>query len=361
MSEISDISINSYLQEEGKYEDGIQKEKKYELQKIISVLELEEKRFFIYLTDSSYDNSRIMRECEIYYDFVKKYKPLNIIEQYIIQDEFQVINIIKKYMFLYGYEYVRGGPYLEETLTSEQYKVIDLEMEYFENDDIHGYSFEEVLSYEYREYNSVEEIDQEISKINNIYNKYLFEKTRLFNIRSSFKKYNDLNTVSIEKMNSNDMLWLYEICEINYNRLKNSTEIMKKYNKNNPNAYYLCNYRNIIKNIKILNILSKTTDFFPNYSLQIEEYKIYLKYPEFLFDTYIYDNKIGNSLETISKFCNFIKGMIDTVQNRIDEYKFDLLTYTKDIEWKTPRILYILEKKKQDIQESLINNKGCTI
>jgi len=295
-----------------------------------------------------------MRECEIYYDFVKKYKPIDIIEQYNNKDELQVINIIKIYMFFYGYEYIRGGPYFEEILTSEQYKIIDLEMEYIDNSDIHNYSFEEVLSYEYCDYKSIEEIEREISKINNNYDKYLFEKNRLINIKSLFENYNN---ISIEKFNSNDLLWLYDICEINYNKIKQ----INKYIDNNFDSIYIQKYRNIIKVIKQINFLSKTTDFFPNYSLQIQEYNIYLKYPEFLFDSYIYKNKISDSLETLLKFCNLIKGMVDTLQNRIEEYKFDLSTYTRDIEWKTPRILYILENKKKDIPENLINNEGYTI
>ena len=36
--------------------------------------------------------------------------------------------------------------------------------------------------------------------------------------------------------------------------------------------------------------------------------------------------------------------MTNVIINRMDERKFDVSTWGQDIEWKTPRILYVLDK-----------------
>jgi hypothetical protein len=97
------------------------------------------------------------------------------------------------------------------------------------------------------------------------------------------------------------------------------------------------------------------TDFFKNFSKEITEHSIYLKHPEFMFDQFIYHN-LDRSSNELEPFCLFLKTILYVAINRIDEYKHDLLTYSYNIEWITPRILYVLEKKKENFIETILSD-----
>jgi hypothetical protein len=87
----------------------------------------------------------------------------------------------------------------------------------------------------------------------------------------------------------------------------------------------------------------------------MNENNIYLKYPQFLFDQFFYHSSTykipSKSLDSVIEICLILKKMIITAQNRIDEYRYDMNSYDKWIEWTYTRTIYILEKKRDEYDD----------
>lgn len=307
--------------------------------KILSVIELQNKYYFIFVS-SEKPSYKIMEDCEFYYDFAKINKPIKIIEQIKINDDFIIDLTVKTYMYFYGYNYVRGGSYSEEILSKSQENTIEKELDFIENvENIdRDYLMKQIQRYN-KNYISIEEIDKTILEIRENFQKYEFDK----------RKYDELFPHPFKDILKHiipeDFDWLYDICILNI-RSSDSTFSITSHDK-----IYIQKYKILLNIINYLNFLSINTEFFIKYSRELEEYSIYLKYPQFIFDDFIYHNttKSSNKLEP---FCLFLKTLLYVAINRIDEYKYDMLTYEYNIEWTTPRILYILEKKKTDFNLS---------
>ena len=93
-----------------------------------------------------------------------------------------------------------------------------------------------------------------------------------------------------------------------------------------------------------------TYSLFEKHSIQKT---IELKYPQFVFDKYIYDRPTLKTIPSISKVCEICKTyqfMWDLVHNMSTELEYDVSSYGKGFLWKVPRILYILEKKKVEME-----------
>jgi hypothetical protein len=299
----------------------------------IYIIKLEQYRYFIYESNSIYTN-KILFECELYHDFPKQYKPISIVEKYEFKNISSVDSLVKDYMLMYGIEYVRGGSYSDTELSESQFELISKELDYIENGPKYDYSFEEVLKYQYRPYQSIAEIDEIASNIKSKYDKYIFEKERhatLFPKQFSVT----INSIKIE-----DIDWLFESCTISDKDFREKINIEK--------------YKQILRGIKHVYYLSKHTEFFERHESKIKEYDIYLKYPEFVFDQFLLDKYPRISLDKVYSFYLLLKTLIAIAKNRIEEYIFDICSYDRSIQWKTTRILYILEKKRREFNTDIV-------
>ena len=320
--------------------------------KMIYVLELENRNYFIYVSEKLSDY-KILINCEIYYDFTKKFKPLRIIERIPLTDEFQIDTIVKTYMNLYGYAYVRGGSYSNDPLTPNQESIIQQELDYIEDGEKYEYCFSQILEYQNRYYDSIEEIDSLISKTTTNYTNYLKDKSRYDQLFP--KEYK----TTVNNIIPEDIDWLYDICVLlRDNGLDSRKNIVKK-KTTDFSSIYIQKYQSLIEVFKHIYFLLETTNFFDNLSLnnseEFGEIKLYLKYPQFLFDQFFYHSATyeitAKSLDTVSQICLILKTMIIISHNRIDEYRYDMNTYDRWIEWTYPREIYILEKKRREFNE----------
>lgn len=97
----------------------------------IYVLELEDKRFFVHSIlsnnglyprqQSQFDSissniNEVLRTCSSLYDYVNKYRPIQIVETIYSADPLQIDRFVLSYMIKYGIENVRGGSYSELVL-----------------------------------------------------------------------------------------------------------------------------------------------------------------------------------------------------------------------------------------------------
>ena len=123
-----------------------------------------------------------------------------------------------------------------------------------------------------------------------------------------------------------------------------------EYCENKEVNTYLFSIINKEQRIRYLQIIEKIKQIYHLFSCltgKISEYPAYIKYPEFLLDDFFYHlrNVSSNvSIENLENFCYVYEYFTNTIINRMDEYQFDINTWENDMEWKTPRILYLLDK-----------------
>lgn len=309
---------------------------------VIYILKLQQNKYFIHFGDMKKDK-QIMIECEIYYDYVKKYKPLSVMEILLLTNFLDIDKTVKKYMSIYGYDNVRGGSYIDEILPKHLEKTLNHEFRLVEREHLEWVNqFKEIIEkYQDKKYESLEEIDREIDGINQENIQYTFEKQK-------FEKY-AFFLVNNEKLSMKDfvpeqMTWLYECCLLNFN---NDNPIVMF---NHLQLNYFQKYRNLLIFLKQLNQIFQENELFSKFGI---EKHIYLKYPEFLFDGFIY-NTHSKDIHSILKITKTYEFMGNILCNILMEQEFDVLSYGIGYEWKFPRILYILEKKRQNFGKKLI-------
>lgn len=288
---------------------------------------------------------QIMSECEIYYDYVKKYKPLSIIETIPFMDHFDIDKTVKHYMYYNGYDNVRGGSYINEVLPDYLEKTLNHEFKIVDTETLEcEYLLKEILEkYEYKNYKNIEEISNEIDEINQEFIKYTFEKEKMERIKfflvDGIKK-------NMKDFFPEDMDWLYEICLLTSE--SNIRQINHKKIGDILNSNYVTKYKTMLVYLKQLYAIFLNNDLFSKFGIKNS---VYLKNPEFLFDGFIYDipSKDNSSLSNI---CKTFLLMGNIVYNMIIEEEYDVMSYSIGYEWKVSRILYILEKKREKFGKS---------
>jgi hypothetical protein len=322
------------------------------MHKYIYVIRLEHGKRFIYCSEDKLQ-TQIFSECAIYYDYVKKYKPLDLEDKIPMMNYIDLDTHVKWYMHLYGISNVRGGSYFEDQLPEYLEKAVKYEFNWIEQTTLeHAKPFLEILEkYEYRKFNSIEEIDFEISKINEECKKYKFEKERLKRM-IFFTENETIHDITSDSFN--DMLWLYQLCCLR--TFQYESKILQRdncqYIDKNLKSIEVKKYRKIRA---CLNHLFRVFDEFDLFSKHSVEKTVELKYPQFVFDTFIFHSPLINKLDDVNELCNKFKLMREVVCNIITEYEFDISNYGSSFEWQAPRILYILEKKKAEREREKMN------
>lgn len=296
---------------------------------IYSIL-LEDNYYFIHHTEKkSYD--QVLLEFEIYYDYVKKHKPIRILNAIPEKDELHLDSIVKEYMYMYGYAYVRGGSYSNIDLSINEESFILRELtEKVRNDSIrYSISYNHLLkNYINREWKSLEEIEMECNKLKKEYDQYQQEKIR----RDDLQSYSKKKTITICTIDEIEKL--HDFCKI---RGKDYTQVTKE---------YLDLYEKVLPKLK--HIIEKYMELCES---PCEKYAKYTnKFPHFFMDPFFYRYSFSPSpsvLTDISEIDLFFEAILyftNWIICRIQEYSFDITTYTYDIEWLYPRIFYVLEK-----------------
>jgi|UniRef100_A0A6C0J3L3 hypothetical protein len=280
------------------------------------VIKLESDKYLLHCSNIyKNEKAKIILECELQYNYLKKYKPIDILESTTIHQNSEIDFYVKKFMHYYGIDNVRGGCYIEENMNNNTknqiIKEFEITLEEYEiqNNEIHN------ILMEYKDIDnwSLNGIQEEVSKIKTIKQKYNYEKSMLHKL-----KYGNTN-IEINRTFLPDLQWI----NIQISKIASNIEIDDKIKKT---------YMEIVNKMKVLyKIFINYTDIDDTYNP-----KIHLYQPSTILDNVFYHNKNINNWENeyskIAKLMNYYEYIYYCVINRIDEYTFDVKTYPSNIE-----------------------------
>jgi len=296
---------------------------------MIVVFCLQREKFFIYsCSQKNKSDSQLLLEAEIYYDYLKKYKPISIIKRYENHDSLDIDKYVKQYMIEYGVDYVRGGSYSEELLSDSQLNTLLCE-------------FDTVST----------SIDPRESIVNDLIQTYankkmtkeevIVERETLKNTLEQFQKEkSELESIQIDGSQIiSDIQWITFACsqikEI-YDTKKSDTFLSKLVTKE-----FIERYKKVLLNLKTVFAICKKYE----YSNKIDD--VYVKYPRFLLDDFFYHLHrihVNSYMSDVMVLCNSYEHMTNIVINKMDEKAFDVSSWGDDVEWKIKRTLYLLDK-----------------
>ena len=296
------------------------------LEKYIYTFELSHAKKFLYSSFPK-EESKLITEATLYYDYLKIYPIRQIIDKKIQRTGFDIDIITKDYMYYYGINNVRGGSYSNVIFTKSQEEVLHEEFNTFENADQKPKEyFITLLLEDYKDrLNTKEEVQKEIARITKQREQYNIDKERL----DKFKIFSP---------------WIYTFGDhMIHLRLQCSLYDIKCDSSNcHKDVYYdSVRYKELLKKIKI--VYSFITENFP----EIVEKKdagdlVYCKYPEFIFDKFMYKHEGVGSLDSVNKICDLFIYFGDFLLNRMNEYEFDILSYGFEDDWTFSRRLHYL-------------------
>jgi len=322
----------------------------------IYVIQLEENRIFIH---HAYETKpdKLFLEFEIYYDYLKLYKPLHIIETILEKDDLQLDYIVKTYMYMHGYAYVRGGSYSDVELCKNTQFFIEKELTESVREYPNKYtpSYAHIMqTYVMRKWENVEEINDEHALLKTQFRQYLQEKLALDAVEtyatpSSKKRGFVNNDVRINEYTLVEIQTLYDYCKAN-----NSSDIYKMRKL----------YLNILPKIKhIIKIYMQKCEFPSTNPLYV---KYMFPHPQFFLDSFFYQYSFSppcpKDREAVDEVFGAILYFTNWVICHIQDLRFNLISYPYNIEWLYPRIFHILDKiKKNEIYTTIEESPSTQI
>jgi hypothetical protein len=270
-------------------------------------------------------------EISLYYDFVKKYPPIRIIETLYDQTMVSVDITVKKYMLFFENLIVRGGTYYMEVLPDHLKASLKEELAFLSNIDLPNIDFIENLVL------LKDRTPEEHAKLRVIFSDILAQYRKERGIRDDLQSYRiggetyfmDENVLSLIQEVKQEIVGLgtkgerieHEIVEVYPTFLiflRRLREIVLQYN-------YDVALRLDISPIEM----------------------VYIKNPEFILDDFFYGS-LGPAITEkrvllAVKICEYYEAICNKVLNMIEESVFDVGLYEADFEWKYERAIYYMD------------------
>lgn len=303
------------------------------------VVKLENNKYFIFRRDKEDDYEQISVEIQLLYDFVRKYKPVEIIEVVEIEDELDIDKHVKNYMLFYGIENVRGGTYVDEILPEYLVKTLRSEFTIFnlDNDsnavtdpnavtdtsavtDPNAQTNTNAVSEIIEKYGNMTLDERKLEK-NSLVKEYEFyaETKRLYNEYKFSPLNTTTNATTIGPPTLDILDWLLRF--IDY-RWYDTSKIMDETKEIYEDA------------LTQLRFISQT--YFKITDHVDYEMTIFLHKPEFVFDSFFYHRHDMSNYEeqyiTAFQVLKTFRSMCFRITNRLDEFEFDMSGYPKNFE-----------------------------
>jgi hypothetical protein len=334
------------------------------------IILLENNKWLLHLTRQE-DELTLFFECEIIYNFAKKNRPYKIEAIQEIDNILEIDFYVKKYMFEYGIENVRGGSYSDEYLPD--YMVATLKHEI----SIHISTFENNVQYFkeiYEKYEKIKdktllqfEYNKMMKQIKHYKNtKYILDLIKYYTLtydKTPSLIYDDDNyntyetNTNVNKTILGDISWLKEKI-FDWKKQYIRTSIQDCMNKINNNWVSIKieyskkdeqKYENIMNKLKMVNTIYQKI-FQEDNSNKNDIYKT----PNIIFDNFFYnnsnlptliqDNGLDNIIEFTISALEYYENMVYFTINRIDEYEYDMATYDVSFEKVSQYTIDILNK-----------------
>ena len=271
----------------------------------IFLIELENSKYFVFASSFHINFPiELFLEASIIHEYIRKYKPLRIANQ-LSETHFLDVDIyVKKQMLVHGIDNVRGGSYSSIVLTPEQITFLTTELypkNNYQSTVIKGI-LDKYANSPWTNENLI--IERELMKTK--YEIYKKEK----------RIYDKLVELNIDEINK-DLDWLEETCEFQRDVfLKGQTPIYRLSHDNNRQKYKDVLYK-----------MHKTYQTFMTLSEKVPLIRddLPIQYPEFLFDDYIFHGHyVNENKERVHWFCEQYRFFLSFIENRLEEYEFDL-------------------------------------
>lgn len=293
------------------------------------MISLENNCFFLYhsVEKTSYE---IMLECELIYDFAKWNKPLLIMQTYPINNLFEISYYVKYYMNIYGYEKVKGGVYTEYLPPMSYEELACYEMDYLMRHlDWSDEANKIIKEYAYRPLNK-SEVEGKKKELQEDMVNYMKDLATLEKHRGSSLKNRD-DHIQIDDSLLDYVDWIRHISK------NGKPEDAKGYLSMLEQTDKRAIYQETIKRMRI--VYDIYTEIAGELTVSDEPY---IKYPQFIFDTFVYPSSTSAKPSQINaeKICDKYEYMINYLINRIAEYEFHISTYPQNMFSR----IYLLDK-----------------
>ena len=339
------------------------------------IISLENNKWLLHLSRQS-DESILFFECQIIYQYAKKNRPLCVDSVIEIDNILNIDFYVKKYMYEYGIDNVRGGSYSYDVLKEPFLKTLNHELSIhistFENN---NQLFQEI----YDKYINIKDktiLEIEYQKILKKVNSYdtLKYKLQLIQYYSFDRDYDtsilndhskDDTNLQINKQILDDIEWIRNQISIWKNNYLHFSiqDCMNELNRNwvaisiNYSVENQEKYEEIIKKIKVVN-----TIYYSVFSQEInnglndpQTITMY-KRPNLIFDMFFYDHSNTNYMALIQQngldniidysfgILSDFENIIHYILNRIEEYEFDMASYESNFEQRSQFTIDVLYK-----------------
>jgi hypothetical protein len=282
---------------------------------LLFIILLENEKLFLYVS-STKDDSLVLQECLISYDFVRNNPPVQILKKTHIQNVMEVDFYVKRNMLEIGIDKVRGGTYSMEILPDFLLKTLELELsaslnKYKKEQDVFNdicrkYTSDFLANTENRE-NEIEKIKNELDKYN-----LILETKRLLD-----------NDNKINRDVLTEIEWAMKKCaSLEEEFLQNG-----KLEKLRSSSSEINRYMNLLGIFKtIYSTFREHLD-----KPLLFQHMILIEHPQFVLDTMFFNNDhiteknqwFSETRVVLEKY----EYMAYSIINKCDEYEFDLSTF----------------------------------
>lgn len=259
------------------------------------------------------EETAIIRECKIIYDWARDYEPIAVCESFYLEQDTPIAidYFVKKYMQIYGIDNVRGGSYYQSELSEFQKKVLEYE-----------FTIPQIINKntiflkDYAEnYADEPHLDTAIASIQN---KWSTKTELLESLRQA------PGNVLIDRSFIGKMEWLKNTMDL----IVMTKSYNHQYHTEFPpimNHDFMQRYQSLIPCLK--HLYKQGRQMRDNI---VFEPMIYLEHPEFLFDVIMYHSQtksveaVNEAYASAMKLYERFEYMMYLVINRSDELIFDI-------------------------------------
>ena len=326
------------------------------------ILLLENDKYLLHLSKEK-SKDQVIIDCKVLYGFAKKNSPKDIINVIPIYDFLEIDYHVKKYMYFYGVDNVRGGSYIDEVLPDYMLRTLNIELSYTVDMQIENIETVDSFKEKYKNWKDIAGLKYEKIQLLKKIKSYQDAKYKLELVNYYYDSVNIDNQSIIDDINTNNNF------ELNDKLVESIVwcrdwiiQFNDKYKKEKlyslPSQEEYRKYENLTKMLAVLFLIY--SNVLGIELIENSKNPIFLINPETVLDIFFIENEdkdeileiLNENDVNINDIIEFLNSFIDMLYqciNRIDEYKFDVEYYGGNFEKETKYEIEYLDMKIKDI------------